>query len=137
MKSASAAMNTHIQGTTTNLAACWRVARIDGTVLRFTEHDEDVVIKAYHAVVRLATAGKVQVAKNATVVAGVRVRELEVKGTVKGDVIATERVSLAKKARIDGDVSCRLLSVQLGAQLLGFYTVTPNYVPPGPGDETD
>ena len=99
---------------------------------------EDVVIKSYHAVVRIATAGKVQVAKNATVVAtGVRVRELEVKGTVKGDVIATERVSLTKKARIDGDVSCRCLSVQLGAQLVGYYTVTPDYVPPRPNDESD
>ena len=98
---------------------------------------EDMTIKAYHAVVRLATAGKVDIAKNATVVAMVRVRTLEVKGTVKGDVVATEHVSVSKKGSIQGDVSCRRLTVQPGAQLFGYYRVTPDFAPPEKGSEED
>ena len=91
---------------------------------------EDMLIKAYHAVLRLATAGKVEVAKNATVIAEVRVRELDVKGRVKGDVVAVERVTVGKKGVIEGDVSCRRIVVQLGAQLSGYYVVTPEFAPP-------
>ncbi len=91
---------------------------------------EDVIIKAYHAVVRLATAGKVEVRRNVTVVAAIRVEELNVKGCVKGDVVAMKRVSVGKKGVIEGDVSCRRLNVQLGAQLHGYYVVTPDFSPP-------
>ena len=90
---------------------------------------EDMTIKAYHAVVKLATAGKVEVAKNATVVAKVRVHELDVKGNVKGDVVAMDGVSVGKKGVIEGDVSCRRLKVQPGAQLSGNYVVRPDFVP--------
>ena len=91
---------------------------------------EDMVIKAYHAVLRLATAGKVEVAKNATVIAEVHVRELDVKGSVKGDVVAIERVSVGRKGVLEGNVSCRRIVVQPGAQLSGYYVVTPEFSPP-------
>ena len=97
---------------------------------------EDLTIKAYHSVVRLATAGTVEVTKNATVLAQVRVNELKVNGNVKGDVVAVERVSVGKKGNIEGDVSCRRLSVQSGAQLLGYYVVTPDFTP-SPGGRSD
>ena len=90
---------------------------------------EDMVIKAYHAVLRLATAGKVEVANNAKVIAEVRVRELDVKGSVKGDVVAVDRVSVGKKGVIEGDVSCRRIVVKPGAQLSGYYIVTPEFAP--------
>jgi cytoskeletal protein CcmA (bactofilin family) len=90
---------------------------------------EDLKIKAYHAVVRLATAGKVEVTKNAQVVARVRVNELVVNGTVKGDVTAMERVQVGKKGRIYGDVACRWLSVQVGACLEGHFRVEPESSP--------
>ncbi|MHC4930932.1 MAG: bactofilin family protein [Planctomycetota bacterium] len=97
---------------------------------------EDLKIKAYHAVVRLATAGKVEVAKNAQVVAEVRVNELVVNGTVKGDVTAMERVQVGKKGRIYGDVACRSLSVQVGACLEGHFRVDPDASPvPEPAPE--
>ena len=41
---------------------------------------EDIKIKSYHAVVRLATAGRVEVGKKAQVVAKLRVNELIVHG---------------------------------------------------------
>ena len=90
---------------------------------------EDQKIKAYHAVVRLATAGKLEVAKNAQVVAEVRVNELVVHGTVKGNVTALGPVTVGKKGSILGDVRCRRLSVQPGARLEGHFRVEADYVP--------
>lgn len=90
---------------------------------------EDLKIKAYHAVVRLATAGKVEVARRAQVVARVRVDELIVKGEVKGNVVAAGRVEVTKHGRIDGDVSCPRLSVQPGATLNGFFRIEPGFEP--------
>lgn len=98
---------------------------------------EDLKIKAYHAVMRLATAGKVEVARNATVVAEVRVNELVVKGNVKGNVVAIGRVAIDKKAHVEGNVSCRRLTVQPGAQLSGHYEVRPDYRPPPEERESD
>jgi len=90
---------------------------------------EDIKIKAYHAVRRLATAGKVEVAKNVQVIADVRVNELVVKGTVKGNVTALGRVSVEKKGTILGDVTCWRLTVQPGAVLSGFFRVSPDLIP--------
>jgi cytoskeletal protein CcmA (bactofilin family) len=82
--------------------------------------------------VRLATAGKLEVAKNAHVVAEVRVNELVVDGVVKGPVTATDRVSVSKKGQIIGDVVCRRLSVEPGAKLDGRFAVGPDLLPPTP-----
>lgn len=90
---------------------------------------EDLLIKAYHAVVRLATAGRVEIAKRAQVIAKVRVDELVVKGEVRGDIVALDRVEVTKHGRIEGDVSSRRLSVQPGACLTGFYRIDPGFVP--------
>lgn len=97
---------------------------------------EDVTIKAYHAVVRLATAGKVQVAKRATVVAEVRVNDLVVEGSVKGNVTAIGAVRVGKKGSIIGNVACRRLAVEPGASLVGHVTVDPEFAPePAPAEE--
>lgn len=44
MKSLSANMTTHLQGEVLTLATCWKVTRQDSTILRFTNHDQDIVI---------------------------------------------------------------------------------------------
>lgn len=90
---------------------------------------EDLKIKAYHSVVRLATAGKVEVAKNAQVIAQVRVDELLVHGTIKGNVTARNRIKVGKKGCIQGDVICKTLSVELGARLQGRFEIGPEAVP--------
>lgn len=43
MKSASAALASHIAQTATTLATLWRVIRRDGQVFGFTDHDQDIV----------------------------------------------------------------------------------------------
>lgn len=44
MKTIPSALLTHYKSGTTTLCACWKVALLDGTVLGFTDHDDDVVV---------------------------------------------------------------------------------------------
>jgi len=52
-----------------------------------------------------------------------------VEGLVKGDVTALGTVAVSTRGSILGDVSCKRLSVQPGAQLAGFYRVGPAFAP--------
>jgi len=98
---------------------------------------EDLKIKAYHAVVRLETAGKLEVLARAQVVAEVRVNELVIKGKVKGNITCLGPVRIHKKAEVLGDIHCRSLEVEAGAVLDGFILVDPHYqpLPPAEPDE--
>lgn len=100
---------------------------------------EDLQIKSYHAVTRLATAGRLEVARKGKLVAQVRVQEMLVDGQVEGDVVALDRLDISKKAAVVGNVSCRRLTVQLGARLAGHFTVDPDFTPElaPPDDEDD
>jgi hypothetical protein len=44
VKTVSSALAAHLAGPLTTLATCWRVARRDGTVFGFTDHDADLVV---------------------------------------------------------------------------------------------
>ncbi|WP_439580802.1 baseplate hub domain-containing protein, partial [Elioraea sp.] len=44
VKSVSSALAAHLAGALTTLATCWRVARRDGTLFGFTDHDRDLVV---------------------------------------------------------------------------------------------
>jgi len=100
---------------------------------------EDLQIKTYHAVTRLATAGRLEVTKKGRLVARVRVQEMVVNGQVEGDVIALDRLDISKKGAVVGNVCCRRLTVQFGARLAGHFTVDPNFEPElvRPDDEDD
>jgi uncharacterized phage protein (TIGR02218 family) len=43
MKTISAAMQTHLEGSPITLALCWKITRKDGVTLGFTSHDKDIV----------------------------------------------------------------------------------------------
>ena len=43
MKTASAALSSHIEGEVTTLATCWRIERRDGTVVALTDHDVELI----------------------------------------------------------------------------------------------
>jgi len=90
---------------------------------------EDLEIKSYHAVTRVATAGKIDVQKKGTLVADVRVNELAIEGSLKGNVVALDRVAVGKKGTLEGDVCCRKLFVEPGAKLQGHFRVDPGFVP--------
>jgi len=87
---------------------------------------EDLKMKAYHAVVKLATAGKVEVLKNVQVVADVRVSELVVDGAVKGNVTAIDRVEVTKRGSILGNITTKRLAVEPGARLQGYVRIGPD-----------
>lgn len=44
MKTITPALASHLQETTTTLCTCWRIERTDGTVLGFTDHDQDLIV---------------------------------------------------------------------------------------------
>jgi uncharacterized phage protein (TIGR02218 family) len=46
MKSIPAALAAHLRGETSTLAVCWLVEKSNGTVIRGTEHDRDIVVTA-------------------------------------------------------------------------------------------
>lgn len=51
MKTVSSGLKSHLQSDTTTLCTCWTVTRTDGTILNFTDHDQDIIISGvtYHA----------------------------------------------------------------------------------------
>ena len=93
---------------------------------------EDLKIKAYHAVIKLETAGKVEILKKAQVVAELRVNELNVQGKVKGNVTCVGTVKVGKKADVDGNISCRSLIIESGATLDGHILIDPSFTPAAP-----
>ena len=46
MKQISAALAAHLAGEVTTLATCWKLTRRDGTVMGFTDHDENITFEA-------------------------------------------------------------------------------------------
>ena len=56
---------------------------------------------------------------NASVVANLNVRELVVRGAVKGNVTALDRVCLSETATIEGDIEAPSISIADGAQVKG------------------
>lgn len=46
MRTIGASLQTHLNGEVTTLAALWTVTRKDDVVLRFTDHDQDIVVGA-------------------------------------------------------------------------------------------
>jgi cytoskeletal protein CcmA (bactofilin family) len=75
---------------------------------------------------------------NGCVVGEVRVSNAVVNGTVKGDIHAAERLELAGKARVSGNVHYKVLEMAAGAQVNGkmlYEADAPSQLPsPAPAD---
>ena len=80
---------------------------------------EDETVTDYQARVEYYNEGRVEVAKKGIIIAEVRVRDLVVKGEVRGPVRARGAVSIAKTGRVFGDIVCAAFSMEDGAQLVG------------------
>ncbi|MBI1392316.1 MAG: hypothetical protein GC152_06185 [Alphaproteobacteria bacterium] len=74
--------------------------------------------------------------RNATVVANLNVRELVVRGVVRGDVHAAERVALAETAVVEGDISAPTISIEDGAQVAGKIEIRRDGALKSTSDET-
>ena len=72
--------------------------------------------------------GKLILGRNAEVDAVVRVQELEVQGTLRGDVLVEKRAVLYRTARLHATVTAPILVMEEGAQLQGSLQMTADDV---------
>lgn len=91
----------------------------DDMVFRGTlEADHAVTIEGKFAGTLIAR-GRVQIVAEALVEANVSARELDLEGTLQGNVLHADTVVLHPTAKLTGDVSCAQLEIQRGAKLTG------------------
>ncbi|KGM34772.1 DUF2163 domain-containing protein [Inquilinus limosus] len=87
MKTTSTALRSHLDGELTTLATCWRLARLDGLVLGYTDHDRDLLVDG---VTYLASSGYTRTAiANQS---GMAVDNLDLAGVIDHDTIKPEEV---------------------------------------------
>lgn len=86
----------------------------DGTV----EFDEPLVVKG-HISGELKTESDLFVAENATVEANIRARRISLKGTVRGDVTALERIEIFTGATLQGNIETPDVIIQSGSHFTG------------------
>jgi cytoskeletal protein CcmA (bactofilin family) len=67
----------------------------------------------------LTARGKVQIAASATVEANVSAREVDLEGTMQGNILHADLVTLHSTAKLLGDIHCAQLEVQRGAKHSG------------------
>ncbi len=67
----------------------------------------------------LIARGRVQVVSGASVEANVSARELDLEGSLQGNVLHADSVVLHPTAKLTGDVHCTQLEIQRGAKLTG------------------
>ncbi len=63
--------------------------------------------------------GDLVVTESAVIEADVSAANAAIAGEIKGNLTAQEKVNLLSSARIDGNISCRALSVEIGAAISG------------------
>ena len=81
---------------------CSGPTRLDGSVTGELVADDILVIDS-----------------NSTIVANLNVRELIVRGKIKGNVTALNRVSLSESGMIEGDIEAPSIAIADGAQVKG------------------
>ncbi len=81
----------------------------------------DIVVKQRHWGHRLQTCGKVLIEESAQVQVGlIRACEgIEIRGSLKGNVVCFGPVTLANGAQLDGDLQAPAIHVNPGATILG------------------
>lgn len=85
MKAASTALAAHIAGETTTLATCWKVTRTDGTVLGFTDHDQNITVGS---VIYEASSGYTRSAIHT--IADLSVDNLDIQSALDSDTLVAE-----------------------------------------------
>lgn len=103
MKTLSPELSAHLASGATTLALCWRVERVDGVVLGFTEHDLDL---AFDGVVHRAASGFSSTEISQTL--GLSVDNLEAAGALSSEAIA--ETDLAAGRYDDASVSIHLVN---------------------------
>lgn len=78
----------------------------------------------------IKTKGTVTIGPNANIIANVHAKNVNVAGTVQGNVVATDRLTLSESGRVYGDISSNILSISPGALFSGKSTMAENIKEP-------
>jgi cytoskeletal protein CcmA (bactofilin family) len=78
----------------------------------------------------IKTKGTVTIGPNANIIANVHAKNINVSGTVQGNVVATDRLSISESGRVYGDIAANILSVSAGALFSGKSTMSENIKSP-------
>lgn len=81
--------------------------------------DEDLTIEGQFDGQMLVRNAAVTIAASAHVTADIRGARVLVRGTVKGSIVASERIELASGARVDGSLSANQVVIADGARFNG------------------
>ncbi|HEV3331414.1 MAG TPA: polymer-forming cytoskeletal protein [Bryobacteraceae bacterium] len=81
--------------------------------------NEDLLIEGFVQGTVEALQQKLTVGRNGTMHARVQAREVDVQGTVQGDVEATERIDIRKDAKLVGDIKAARIVIEDGAYFNG------------------
>ena len=85
---------------------------------------EDLLIDGeVHGQVRITDA-RVTIGANGRLVASVEAREIMVRGKVKGDLLAGDRLQIGPTGSVVGDIVTRFLSIEEGAEIRGNVDTT-------------
>jgi cytoskeletal protein CcmA (bactofilin family) len=78
----------------------------------------------------IKTKGTVTVGPNANIIANVHAKNVNIAGTVQGNIVATDRLNISESGRVYGDISANILSVAAGALFSGKSTMAENIKEP-------
>ncbi len=78
----------------------------------------------------IKTKGTVTIGPNANIIANVHAKNVNIAGTVQGNVVATDRLSLSESGRVYGDIAANILSISAGALFSGKSTMAESIKQP-------
>jgi len=90
---------------------------------------EPMAVKDYVAVRNFNVANHMHITKKGHVVAKVRADELDIDGRLKGGATAIQRMHVSKKAEVHADLRATVLTVEPGAEIVGYMQIGPASMP--------
>lgn len=78
----------------------------------------------------IKTKGTVTIGPNANIIANVHAKNVNIAGTVQGNVLATDRLMISESGRVYGDISANILSISAGALFSGKSAMAENIKEP-------
>jgi cytoskeletal protein CcmA (bactofilin family) len=76
------------------------------------------------------TKGTVNVGPNANIIANVKAKNVNVAGTVQGNIQATDRLNITETGRVFGDITTNVLNISSGAIFTGKSSMVENIKEP-------
>ncbi len=78
----------------------------------------------------IKTKGTVNIGPNAHIIASVQAKNVNISGTVQGNVVALERLNISESGRVYGDISANILSISAGAIFTGKSSMAETVIQP-------